>query len=352
MKSDIVLVTGACGHLGSQIVSQLVSSGERVRVLMLPGEDDSLLSGLKVESVVGDVRDMDSLRLFFAVSKEDEVMVIHAAGIVSIAAKVDENLRRVNVEGTRNIIKLCQETKVRRLLYVSSVHALPEKPRGEIIKETDAFDASLVKGAYAKTKAEATQMVMDAAREGLNAVIVHPSGIIGPGDLGSNHSNQIFRDYLHGHLPAIVKGGYDFVDVRDVACGCLKALKNGRSGNGYILNNAHYDIRQLVDMLKKFAGIKRRPLMLPLWLVAAFAPLLETLDKLRSQRPLFTRYSLYTLRTNDCFSGEKARTELNYTVRPMEETMRDIVLWEREKHWIQGGKTLKDTSVASPFKGK
>ena len=105
-------------------------------------------------------------------------------------------------------------------------------------------------------------------------------------------------------------------------------------------------------MLKKFAGIKRRPLMLPLWLVAAFAPLLETLDKLRSQRPLFTRYSLYTLRTNDCFSGEKARTELNYTVRPMEDTMRDIVLWEREKHWIQGGKTLKDTSVASPFKGK
>ena len=352
MGARIYLVTGACGHLGSQIVKQLVQKGERVRVLMLPGENASLLKGLRVEPVFGDVRDIDSLRPFFQVSPEDEARVIHAAGIVSIAAKADENLRRVNVEGTRNIVRLCLEMKVRRLLYVSSVHALKERPRGEIIREEDAFDPLAVTGAYAKTKAEATQIVLDAAHGGLDAVIVHPSGIIGPGDQGSNHSNQIFRDYLYGCLPAIVKGGYDFVDVRDVAQGCLLALEKGRPGNCYILCNAHYEIRQLTGMLQRFAGIKRRPWMLPLWLVSAFAPLAETLDKLRSQRPLFTSYSLYTLRSNDSFSSEKARAELGYTVRPMEETVRDIVLWERERRGPAGGKPLRRVKVAAPAKGK
>ncbi len=302
---------------------------------------------------MGDVRDIGSLRTFFQASSEDEVWVIHAAGIVTIAAKVDENLRRVNVEGTRNIVRLCLETKVRRLLYISSVHALKERPRGEIIHEDDAFSPHAVTGAYAKTKAEATQIVLDAARNGLHVVVTHPSGIIGPGDLGSNHSNQIFRDYLYGHLPAIVKGGYDFVDVRDVALGCLLALEKGRPGNCYILCNAHYEIRQLTDMLQKFSGIKRQLWMLPLWLVSAFAPLAEVLDRLRSQRPLFTSYSLYTLRTNDSFSSEKAKAELGYTTRPMEETMRDIVLWECEKHGpLPGKRPPRRAKAAMPVKGK
>jgi dihydroflavonol-4-reductase len=350
--SALYLVTGACGHLGSQIVKLLVLSGERVRILSLPGENNALLSGLKVESVSGDVRDIDSLRPFFKTAPEDEVYVIHAAGIVTIAAKVDENLRRVNVEGTRNIVKLCMENKVKRLLYVSSVHALPEKPRGETVREVDVFNSNAVSGAYAKTKAEATIIVLNAGQSGLNVVVVHPSGIIGPGDMGSNHSNQIFRDYIYGRLPAIVKGGYDFVDVRDVAGGCILALQKGKPGNCYILANTHYEIRQLTDMLQRFAGIKRRPLALPLWLVKAFAPLAETLDKLRSQRPLFTRYSLYTLSSNDCFSSEKAKKELGYTVRPMDETMRDIVLWEREKHGPPGKKTFRRAKTAESFKGK
>ncbi len=352
MVNKIYLVTGACGHLGSQIVQMLVSRGDRVRVLKLAGENDSLLKGLLVECVLGDVRDKNSLRPFFSHQPEEELHVIHAAGIVTIAAKADDNLRRVNVEGTRNMAELCLESKVKRMLYVSSVHALPEKPRGETIREADVFDSRAVSGAYAKTKAEATQIILNAAKSGLDAVVVHPSGIIGPGDQGSNHSNQIFRDYLYGRLPAIVKGGYDFVDVRDVARGCLLSMENGKPGHCYILANRHYEISQLTDLIQKYAGIKRRPLALPLWLVSAFAPLAETLDKCRSRRPLFTRYSLYTLRANDLFSSEKAKTEIGYTVRSIEETMRDIVLWEQERHGPSGGKAPKRARIAASFKGK
>lgn len=350
MKKPLYLVTGACGHLGSQIVKQLVLRGDRVRILKLPGEKDALVQGLGVEAALGDVRLKESLRPFFKHDQDDEVYVIHAAGIVSIAAKADGNLRRVNVEGTRNMADLCLENGVKRLLYVSSVHALPEAKGYGAIREAQAFDERLVQGAYAKTKAEATQIVLDAGENGLDVVVVHPSGIIGPGDEGSNHSNQIFRDYLRGRLPAIVKGGYDFVDVRDVAQGIIKALETGAPGNCYILANGHFEIRRLVELLQKFSGLKRRPLVLPLWLVAAFAPLAEALDKLRSQRPLFTRYSLYTLASNDRFSWEKAKRELHYAPRPIEETMRDIVLWERERGGMSG-KRIRRAKVAAA-KGK
>jgi dihydroflavonol-4-reductase len=352
MASRIYLVTGAFGHVGSQIVQLLLRAGERVRALKYPGEDDSLLQGTDAEVFAGDVRDKDSLRPFFHVPEGLKAQVIHAAGIVSIAARVDENLRRVNVDGTRNVVELCRETNVQRLLYISSVHALPEKPRGEAVREINAFDPDWVTGAYAKTKAEASQIVLDAAKEGLDALMVHPSGIIGPGDNGNNHANQVFKDFLYGRLPAIIRGGYDFVDVRDVAQGCLLALDAGRPGNGYILSNAHYDIRQLIGMLQRITGQKRRVVALPLWFVSAFAPLAENIDRLRRQKPLFTRYSLYTLNTNDCFSSEKARTELGYTVRPMEETMRDIVLWERMKNGPPKQKEPRRKRVPAHAKGR
>ncbi len=351
MTKMLYLVTGAFGHLGSQIVKLLLKRGDAVRALMLPREDDSLLRGLPMEVVLGDVRDKESLRPFFDVPADVKALVIHAAGIVSIAAKVNENLRRVNVEGTKNVVELCRERGAGRLLYISSVHALPEKPKGTSVAEVNAFDSGSVKGAYAKTKAEASQIVMDAAKSGLNAVIVHPSGIIGPGDNGRNPSNQVFRDYLYGRLPAIVRGGYDFVDVRDVAMGCLLALDKGRAGECYILSNAHFDMRRLMDLLQKAAGIKRRPIALPLGLVAAFSPLAEALDGLRSRTPVFTRYSLYTLNTNDWFVSDKAKKELGYTVRPVEETMRDIVLWERERQGPPAGKRER-WPKAAPAKGK
>ena len=97
-----------------------------------------------------------------------------------------------------------------------------------MLTEVDHFSPESVEGAYAKTKAEASQAVLDMVREGLNAVIVHPSGILGPYDRSGNHLVQMVTDYLEGRLPACVKGGYDFVDVRDVAKGCLLAMDKGR----------------------------------------------------------------------------------------------------------------------------
>lgn len=320
----LYLVTGAAGHLAGAIIASLREQGHRVRGLILPSETPPEIGG--AEYVRGDVTKLSSLDDFFSGLEDVSVTVIHAAGIISIADKVPPEMERVNVGGTKNVIAQCFAHGVRRLVHVSSVHALPELPKGQTIREVAHFDPDAVKGGYAKTKAEATQAVLDAAKSGLNAVVVHPSGIIGPGDCGRNHLNQVISMVAAGKLPAGVRGGYDLVDVRDVAEGCLSAAKHGRTGQCYILSNRYCSIEELFGMICDVTGRKRKP-CLPIFLAKAAVPFFSLYADAKHQRPLFTGYSLYTLGSNSCFSHEKADAELGYRPRELRETVADTVHW-------------------------
>ena len=228
------------------------------------------------------------------------------------------------------MVELCREHQVKRLVYVSSVHAIPEKNKLQVLEEVDHFSADQVVGGYAKTKAEATQIVLDAVREGLDAVVVHPSGILGPFDSSRNHLVQMISDYICGRLPACVSGGYDFVDVRDVAAGCIAAAEKGRTGECYILSTRHYEVKDVLKMVKDVGGGRRLP-VLPMWMAKAAAPAMERIAKWKKIRPLYTKYSLYTLRSNDRFSHDKATRELNYHPRDLYQTIRDTILWMKRR---------------------
>ncbi len=199
----------------------------------------------------GDVRDRESLRPLFEGGGESPLYLIHTAGLIDIGKEVSPALYAVNVEGTKNLLALCAEYQVERMVYVSSVHAIPEGGERTVLREINCFSAEQVVGGYAKTKAEATEAVLDAARAGLSAVVVQPSGILGPYDTSGNHLVQMVGDYLRGKLPACVRGGYDFVDVRDVAAGCLSALTRGRAGECYILSNRRYELREVLGMVRR-----------------------------------------------------------------------------------------------------
>lgn len=325
MKTRYV-ITGANGHLGNNLIRSLKGTKIEIYGLILPNEH--VEDHDNVHYIKGDVRDIDSLRPLFELpnNKSDtEIFVIHTAGIISIAEEVSPMLYDVNVNGTKNIIALSKEYNVKRLLYVSSVHAIPEKD-GDVIKEVNSFSPDNVVGAYARTKAAATQAVLDAGKEGLDVVVVHPSGIIGPYDNTGNHLVQMIGDYLKGSLPACVKGGYDFVDVRDVAKGCLQALHNGKTNNCYILSNCYYEIKDVLEMVRKFVH-KRKLLVLPIWMAKMFAPIIEWFAKIKHQRPLFTKYSLHTLKTKDRFSHDKATHDIGYRPRGLKDTIRDTVMW-------------------------
>lgn len=322
------LVTGACGHLGGTLVRLLERTGAQVRGLRLPSEQAR--DRAHVTYYPGDVRDRDSLRPLFQGLADREVVVFHTAAIVDISGEATPQMVDVNVNGTKNILALCREYGVKRLVYVSSVHAIPEKDGYAVLREVDRFSPQQVTGGYAKTKAEATQAVLDAAAQGLDAVVVHPSGILGPFDGTGNHLVQLVKEYAGGKLPACVKGGYDFVDVRDVAAGCLAAAEKGRSGQCYILSNRHYEVQEVLAMAKTLCHGRRLP-VLPMWMAQAAEPLLGWVAKVKKQRPLYTKYSLYTLRSNDRFDHGKATAELGYRPRDLRQTVRDTLRWLAKK---------------------
>lgn len=321
------IITGAAGHLGSTLIRCLLAGDPDVDIhgLILPDEEP-VVRGKNVAYFRGDICNPGSLEMLLTGSQVQNTTVIHTAALITIADKVSERLYEVNVGGVKNIVEFCRSNHLKRLVHVSSVHALPELPGNSVIREISEFSADKVIGAYAKTKAEGAALVQNAMDQGLDAVMVFPSGILGPYDLGRNHLIQMAVDYMQGRLPACVHGGYDFVDVRDVAVGCLKAAACGRAGQGYILSGHYMTIENLLATIGKYCGRKPVP-CIPMWLARAAAPLVEGYAGLIGKRALFTRYSLHTVTSNSIFSNEKAQKELNWCPRPMEETVRDMTEW-------------------------
>ena len=330
----IYLITGATGHLGHYVVARLLDEGARVRVLVQPDDAGRSRLPADVDVCLGDVLDTASLDRFFAVPAGFAVVVIHMAAIISLAWGYDERVFRVNVEGTKNVVLRCLSSGA-RLIHISSVHAIPELPAGQVMKEVAAFNADDIVGLYGKTKAKASQVVLDAVHEhGLDAVILHPAGMVGPGDHRCGHFTALIRQAANGKLPAAIKGAYNFADVRDVAEGVVSAVTRGRTGECYILGNRIIDMDELFRDIHAYSGAKEVKRRVPLWLARLVLPFIRLAAAMRKQTPLFTRYSLYTVRSNCQFSSKKAESELGFTVRPLTESIHDTIAWMRAEGWL------------------
>ena len=333
---EIYIVTGANGFLGNNIVRKLLEKENvEVRCLVLPNDNIKPLENLNCKIYYGDVTKKETLEEIFDVKNIDEdykLYVIHCAAIVYIKSKYNPKVMEVNYNGTKNITDKVLE-KNAKLIYVSSVHAITEKPNGEQMSEIYDFDPDKVVGLYAKSKAKTAKMVLDRVKnDNLDAVIVHPSGIIGPGDFSNTHLTQLIKDIANGSLTACVKGGYDFVDVRDVAEGIINACYKGKKGNCYILSNRYVKVKELVDLISDATKRNKIRTVLPMWFARFTAPLSELYYKIRKEAPLYTKYSLYTLTSNANFSNKKAKEELGYKNRPLEETIKDTVEWLKENN--------------------
>ena len=322
---DTVVVTGATGHVGNVLVRELLNCGTVVRAMILPGEDRKPLAGLDVECVQGDVRNLDTLRRAFAGTS----IVYHLAGLISILPGRNEALHAVNVVGTSNVARACEECGVARLVYVSSAHALVETPHGTAITEAVGCDPSKIAGPYAQSKARATQEVLQSADHGLDAVVVFPTGVVGPCDFNISEMGQLILDFVNRRLPAYVEGAYDFVDVRDVAIGIIAAGQKGRKGEGYILSGELLSVSRLMALLQELTGVPVPFLMLPQWVARSAALFTPLLSRVTGKKPRFTSYSLRVLRSNGLMDCSKARHELGYTPRPLNTSIADAVDWFR-----------------------
>ena len=324
----VYIITGANGFLGNNIIRILEKDADNeIRAFVLKDDSIKSLENLNCKIYYGDVTNKESLSSIFENTNGKEVFVIHCAAIVYIKSKYNPLIYNVNVNGTKNIVDKVLELNA-KLVYVSSVHAIPEKPNNDLITEVTNFNPDDVYGLYAKTKAEAAKYVMDAIKnKNLNACIIHPSGIIGPNDFGNSHLTQLIKVVSNGKLFACVKGGYDFVDVRDVAKGVTNACKNGIKGECYILSNRYITIKELCDLICDLQKRKRIKIILPISIAKLIAPLFELYYNLKKETPLFTKYSLYTLSSNANFSNKKARQYLDFKNRSIEDTIKDTTKW-------------------------
>lgn len=291
MSRTIYLVTGAAGFLGSHVCDELLERGDCVRALVLPGDRSVKYVPQEVEITEGDLCDTESLERFFAVPDGTETIVIHCASMVTTNAEYNQKLMDINVGGTKNMIDKCLEhSECRKMVYVSSTGAIPEQPRGTVIREVEQFtpiDERRQVGCYSQSKAMATQAVLDACRDrGLKACVVHPSGILGP------------KDYAVGETT-----------------GTVIKIMNGK---------------------------------MPLGMAYKLAEQMEKKAEKTGEKPLMTSFAVYNLARNNQFDYSKAERELGYHTRPYEETLRDEAEWLVKEGYIEGKK--QNEAGSQPFK--
>lgn len=317
------LVTGAAGHLGNVLVRELLARGEKVRALILPGEDTQSLEGLPVERVDGNVLNIDSLR---AAMQEVDV-VFHLAALVSITEEKSYLLQAVNVDGTRNVIEAAKEANVQKLIYTSSIHALERPPLGVSITEKLAFDPNNPAGPYDRTKAQASILVQQAAQDGLNTSILCPTGVTGPYDYRRSEIGELILSFMQKRLNFLIEGAFDFVDVRDVALGQILARDHGGPGEAYILGGERVELKLFHDLVQKVTGKETTVITFPLPVALIVAPMAELYYKITKTRPRITRYSIETVISNSDICSDKAKAELGYQPRSLVSSIADTVRW-------------------------
>lgn len=327
---NIYIITGANGFLGNNIVRLLEKNNENeIRALVLPNDKIDALKGLKCEKFLGDVTKIETLKDIFnideSVKEKINIYVIHCASIVYLDSKYNERVYQVNVEGTKNIIKKTKEINA-KLIYVSSVHAIEEKLNHEVMDENASFDPDKIVGLYAKTKAETTRYVFNEVKNNnLNACVVFPSGLLGVNDFTNTNMTVLIKKILNEKVPLLTEGGYDFVDVRDVARGVINACTKGKKGEGYILSGEYVTIKKIADLVCEYGKAKPIKKVVSINIVKNIAFLFELYYRLRKTTPLFTRYSLYTLNANSNFTNAKAKKDLDYQTRNIKCTIKDLV---------------------------
>jgi|AntRauTorckE6833_2_1112554.scaffolds.fasta_scaffold00042_58 dihydroflavonol-4-reductase len=324
----MILVTGATGHLGFVLIRELIKQGNKdISALVLPDDQSTILDDFDIEVFKGDICDYDSLLTAF-----NEVdTVYHLAGKVSIK-DYDPELKKVNLDGTKNVIQACLKKEVKKLIYTSTVHVfVPE--RFQVVNEKTPIIVSNLKGEYSKTKAAATLEVRKARDKGLKTVIVYPSGLLGPFDFRISPMTRMVIDHLKGRLVCSVEGSYDFVDVRDAARGIIKAAQLDKN-NEYILSGLDISIKSIFKILDSLKKPYFKSFNLPLWVARMGVPFSDSYSKVTGCQNILTKYALDTLSSKMKFSNKKAKRELNFKTRSIERTINDTFKWFKKQGLI------------------
>lgn len=318
-----VAVTGAAGHIGSAVCRELLNHGHEVVAMVY--NDHSAIQDLPVSIVKGNVLDRESLKELIGQCD----VVIHTAGMIELGYRFIQRVYDTNVVGTKNILEIGKESGVKKIIHFSSIHAFNHQPYDIPIDELRQFvtEKSVF---YDQTKRDGHILAQEAAKNGQNVVIICPTSAVGPPDHKPSKLGKAVIDIYKGSIPAIVKGGFDFADVRDMANGAVSAMEKGRSGETYILGGRYYSIKQFSDLVLEAKGTKKRLIELPLFVANIGLPFVKSYAYLAKKTPLYDKAYIDILQDgNKQTLSMKAGEELGYSVRELGETLEDTVKWFR-----------------------
>jgi dihydroflavonol-4-reductase len=329
--SDVVLVTGASGFVGSAVARKLGSRGYQVRVLMRATSPRTNLEGLDAEPVEGDMRDGKSMRRALNGAR----YLFHVAADYRLWARDPEEIVRNNREGTRTVMEAALAEGVERVVYTSSVATL--KPvAGQSVDETSRHDERSAVGAYKRSKVVAERVVEHLiAQQKLPAVIVSPSTPIGPRDVKPTPTGRILVEAATGRMPAYVDTGLNLVHVDDVADGHLLALDKGTIGERYILGGQDATLAEMLAVIAQLSGRKPPRVNLPRAPLYPLAYAAEAWARVSGKEPFVTVDALDMSKYHMFFSSAKAERELGYRARPYAEALADALAWFREAGYLK-----------------
>jgi dihydroflavonol-4-reductase len=323
-----VLLTGADGLLGSNLVRVLLQRGHAVRVLLWTNSSSKTLDGLDIERHYGDILSPETLDP--AVSGCDAV--IHAAAMTNIWPQRSEQIRRVNIEGTRNIIDAVLRKNIGRMIYVGSASSVNARAKGE---ESSSFPGARFKLDYIDSKYEALNLVLGSVRDrGLPAIAILPTFMIGPYD-SLPSSGKMILQVVRGRMKFYTRGGRNFVYVNDVANAIANSLTEGRIGKYYITGNENLTYREFFG---KTAGIVNRPkpfISVPDWLIISIGYLGTMTGKIFGKEPLITFPMAKISCEKQFVSSDEAVSELHMPVTRIETAIHECYKWFIDNHYVK-----------------
>jgi dihydroflavonol-4-reductase len=330
----LAFVTGATGFLGSHVARVLAEQGAELRLLVRPTSDLRNLDGLNADHVTGDLRDATSIAKALAGCD----VVFHVAADYRLWVRDPDAMYRSNVEGTRSLLEAARKQGVRRVVYTSSVATMgftSDTNYGNVADEESPVGIADMIGHYKRSKFMAEQVAIDAAKSGVDVVIVNPTTPIGERDIKPTPTGRIVVDFLKRKFPAYVETGLNLVDATECARGHVQALEKGRPGERYILGGENLTLKQILDRLAGITNLPSPTVKVPYIVALAGGVFYEMVTgRLLGREPRTTIDAVRLARKMMFVSSAKAERELGWRTVPVDGALRRSVEWFRANGYV------------------
>jgi dihydroflavonol-4-reductase len=330
MTGRKIAITGASGHLGNTVCRLLIDQGYDVNALY--HSDKRGLEGLDLNLFQGNVLNTDDLTTLI---KGCDI-VINCAAVISIHGDPTGIVYQTNTQGPKNVLEVCKQQKVKKLIHVSSVHAVLELPHETPFDESRAYKQ---KGAFAYdfSKATGEQIILKAIKNNeIEGFVLRPSSIVGPHDHKPSELGKALLDFYKKKIPALPEGGYNFIDIRDISKAVVESIGKGKNGEIYLLSGNYYSLKELASIIQKVSEKKMPKRITPFWLLKSVLPFIKLYSKISGGAPLFSIESISALKYgHPNMVNEKAQKEFGLQIRPLEETIADYFEWQKKRNIIQ-----------------